>query len=286
MTSKQSVELNIVSWNVLAPTLSGEPDGVSNWPQRSMKICNWLEKQNAHIISLSEIDEFVGQDYHLRYFTNTFPMHRYFFSYAPKGRSVMPSTLSVRHGNLVIVDRSVFRVCGVFTLPMGEKEDTNQIAQILLLHHRATRQNITFVSLHLKAGNGERAHNTRQEQLTRTISLARDHLASRFGYTILLAGDFNQNKLEIDGFMSVFNMCRDTDELPCERTQANSAIASKNKKDSYKNDERLDYMFLNVPNANAQFVELLNLDEQFEYENLSDHIPLSAKVLLKVLPID
>ncbi len=286
----------LVSLNILAPSLTRVKEGYETFKKRLKKIkevvTSKVDEQKIQILILSEVDEYVDDHYVYNIFQPIFPHHDFF--YLPKPTSVH-TEITTRHGTLILVLRSQLKCCGCLPVTLTDKSSMmislesenerqifngqNQIFNILLLQDIKTGKRLIVAGVHLRAGEtSERLRNLQIRELLKRI----DDL-SQFSETVLLAGDFNQDNLNLDnkGFLDVYECSskRDEDMIPCARTQAFApSLKSENAKDSKLHNTRLDYIFArNVPFKSKTLITY-NVDEAktYDFANVSDHFPIGV----------
>jgi len=133
----------VVHWNVLADSLSDGFPYVNpkylKWQYRLNLILKQLQKTNADIINLVEVDFDC-----VHYFKSAFP--DYFYSYAKKNSS------DNKEGVLMLINLKKFKVLETNTLNL--LKDRSQVAEIIKIKDRKTENVFNLVGTHLKAKPG------------------------------------------------------------------------------------------------------------------------------------
>jgi endonuclease/exonuclease/phosphatase family metal-dependent hydrolase len=305
-------KIKVLAWNILAPSLTGNPESENTFSLRLEKMVDKFKLTSFDLMSFSEVDEFVplggatlaqhndlkhGPRYFLEMFTTFFPPETFAYVYLSKPTPVAAS-IKARHGNLLLFRRSMFEILDSFpfTFCTGDKQGSekhmqwfNQPANIVQVQHRATRIKLLVCSCHLKSGLSEDSEKARRFQ----IQFLRTHMDTYFDtpYKIWL-GDFNQNKLELAGFVDAFADYCARDLVvrggllspPCAFSQARvPALKSPGAKDSPDADHRLDYIFLSDGGLFSVSEHLYVSAAEFEANPMSDHYPLGCTIRLNLV---
>lgn len=294
MVTKQ---LSVISMNILAPSLTREPEDLTTFENRLLRIHRYLTEFTGicDVFVLSEVDEYVDNTHVYIIFSKFFPEYNLY--YLPKPQAVIP--IAERHGTLVLVNKDTIRVNGVFPVSLTDLSSIssnrsldpktilgqNQIILFLLLEHRQTKYPFVLAGVHLKAGNNETIRSIQvKELLKRTHELANEYSNG----VAILAGDFNQPNLTLPGYDDVYKCSEKSPMMyiPCDRTQSTApALKSPDAKDSKHSDTRLDYIFSNVKHVQKRLLTYnLNQAVAYDQDNVSDHFPAGVLFSIDLLP--
>lgn len=289
---------NILSWNILAKTLSQQPSEYE-WMTRlkyileaSMDICN------ADIINFSEVDENWEADFFaLR--NNIF--RQYAYVYLPKVQSVDMNSITARHGNLLLFKKNRFKLdTSSITRIYEHFADSNQILGVICLRDTYCNKRFVIGSVHLKSASSLSYFNfpsntfNAQDYQRRVgnhvkIKSRFDHMKclldtidsfeSKDTITMLM-GDFNEHyTAEILNILSpentYYSFCKSTSpEKDC-ITQAPIQNKNVNAEDNKKSIEILDYiLFKNFFKFETLDSKLKDIKEYVLKNSVSDHYPI------------
>jgi endonuclease/exonuclease/phosphatase family metal-dependent hydrolase len=305
------LNIKLLTWNILAPSLSNniiEPNN-ETFLRRYKNIVKFIKKMqtnNYDIINFTEVDQYIGDTlnrlslkdglYNKEYFKyNSFFydiyiknfFDNYNYIYCPKPKSVDVNSISVRHGNLIMLEESI-KILQIFNMQYTQDNDSNQC--IIFTNILYKNEVFTVISVHLVAGNKEPRISIRSKQINYIL----DNIQKYAKENIILLGDFNtpdlSNEIEKSQQYKIFKP-KDLNSLnypPFKKSQANNYSKSVNAKDSKEHDHVLDYIvFNNILNERIVYSSTYTYDESDKFEVIkeqdkkkdkSDHYPISANI--------
>jgi mRNA deadenylase 3'-5' endonuclease subunit Ccr4 len=174
---QQVEEVSIFQWNILADSL--EPYGIPDWNSRKEGVLNWIQKKNADIVCLEEVNHYSA-------------VEEFLISSGYKGKFVQKrhGGGSIPDGTAIFWKEDKFQCLHDFEIRFPR---WNQVGLSLLLEASGSGRTISVTATHLKAYQTESEEQVREQQVQQFIDAVKAWVESKSLTPSLwiFAGDLN-----------------------------------------------------------------------------------------------